>query len=139
MADGSAKLSGRNCEFQEPTLRRESTVRRENLSRESQGDWEEFQSAETTDDAEARKDFWSIQGDVIYRHQIEPRVQFFVPREESCPIPLKHIDVIRSTHTDLDVAQEKRVDDYWNVDGNRNLFDFERNSLRRDFCGPVRD
>ena len=32
MADDSAKLSGRNCEFQEPTLRRESTVRRENLS-----------------------------------------------------------------------------------------------------------
>ena len=25
--------------------------------------------------------------------------------------------------TDLDVAQEKRVDDRWNVDGNRNLSD----------------
>ena len=32
MANGSAKLSGRDYEFQEPTLRRESTVRRENLS-----------------------------------------------------------------------------------------------------------
>ena len=31
VADGSAKLSGRDYEFQEPTLRRESTVRRENL------------------------------------------------------------------------------------------------------------
>ena len=38
-------------------------------------------------------------------------------------VPLKNIDVIRSTHTDLDVAQEKRIDDYWNVDGNRNLSD----------------
>ena len=37
VVDGSAKLSGRDCEFQEPTLRRESTVRRENLSGESQG------------------------------------------------------------------------------------------------------
>ena len=46
-----------------------------------------------------------------------------VPREESFPIPLKYIDVIRSTHTDLDVAQEKRIDDCWNVDGNTNLSD----------------
>ena len=85
MADGSAKLSGRNCEFQEPTQRRESTVRRENLSRESEGDWEEFQSEETKDDPEARKGFWTVQGDFIYRHQIEPRVQFFVPREKITP------------------------------------------------------
>ena len=117
-ADGSAKLSGRDYEFQEPTLRRDSTVRRE-----SHGDKEEFQPKKFKDDAEARKDFWSIQGDFIDRHHIEPRVQFHVPREESLPFPLKYIDVIRSTHTDLDVAQEKRMDDYLNVDGNRNLSD----------------
>ena len=35
VTDGSAKLSVRDYEFQEPTLRRESTVRRENLSVES--------------------------------------------------------------------------------------------------------
>ena len=46
-----------------------------------------------------------------------------MPEEESFPIPLKYIDVIRSTHTDLDVAEEKRIDDYWNVDGSRNLSD----------------
>ena len=27
----------------------------------------------------------------------------------------EYIDVTRSTHTDLDVLQEKRIDDYWNV------------------------
>ena len=32
VADGSAKWSGRDNEFQEPTLRRESTVKRENLN-----------------------------------------------------------------------------------------------------------
>ena len=32
VADGSAKFSGRDCEFQEPTLRREQTVRSEGLS-----------------------------------------------------------------------------------------------------------
>ena len=42
VADGSATLSGRNFEFQEPTLRRESTVWKENLSGESHGDREEF-------------------------------------------------------------------------------------------------
>ena len=52
------------------------TVRRENLSGESQGDREEFRPEETKDDAETQKDFWSIQGDFIYRGHIEPRVQY---------------------------------------------------------------
>ena len=55
------KLSGRDYEFQEPTLRRESTVRRENLSGESHGDREEFQPEESEDGAEAQKDFWPFQ------------------------------------------------------------------------------
>ena len=46
MEDGSAKISGRNYEFQEPALRRESTVRRENLSGESHRDREEFRLEE---------------------------------------------------------------------------------------------
>ena len=39
------------------------------------------------------------------------------------PIPLKYIDVSRTTHTNLDVKQEKRIDDYWNIDGSRDLSD----------------
>ena len=35
----------------------------------------------------------------------------------------EYIDVTRSTHTDLDVLQEKRINDYWNVDSCRNLSD----------------
>ena len=69
-ADGSAKLSG-----QEPTRRGESTVRREKPSGESHGDREEFQPEESKDDAEARKDFWSIQENFIYCHHTEPSVQ----------------------------------------------------------------
>ena len=75
------------------------------------------------DDAEARADFWSISGDLICRHHNEPRVQLHVPKEETFPNPLKYIDVTRSTHTDLDVMQEKGIDDYWNVDLNRSLSD----------------
>ena len=42
---------------------------------------------------------------------------------ESFPIPLKYIDVSRSTHTNLDVKQERRIDDYWNIAGSRDLSD----------------
>ena len=71
-----------NFGFQEPTLRRESTVRREkNLSGESHGDREEFQPEEPEDDAEAQKDFWPVQGYFFYCHQIEPRVQLTCPEK----------------------------------------------------------
>ena len=71
----------------------------------------------------ARLDFWSIPGDFIYRRHNEPRVQIYVPKEETFRIPLQYIDITRSTHTDLDVLQEKRTDDYWKVDFNRRLSD----------------
>ena len=73
------------------------------------------------DGAEALNDFCSIQGDFIYRHHIEPQLQFYVPKEETFSIPLQYIDVTRSTYTNLDVLQEKRIDDYWNVNGNQSL------------------
>ena len=65
------------------------------------------------DAGEAMNDFWSMSGSFI----------FYSPREESFPIPLKYIDVTRTTHTNLDVKQEKRIDDYWNIDGPRDLSD----------------
>ena len=73
------------------------------------------------DAGEAINDFWSMSGNFIYRHQVEPRVKLYSPREESFPIPLKYIDVSRTTHANLDVKQEKRIDDYWNIDGSRDL------------------
>ena len=64
-----------------------------------------------------------MSGNFIYRHHAEPGVKLHSPREESFPIPLKYIDVARTTHTNLDVKQEKRIDDYWNIDGSRDLSD----------------
>ena len=75
------------------------------------------------DAGEAIYDFWSTSGNFIYRHHVEPRVKLYSPREESFPIPLRYSDVSRTTHTNLDVKQEKRIDDYWNVDGSRDLSD----------------
>ena len=116
VADGTTKLSGRDYDFRESTLRREQTARSEDFSGELQGESGESQPTESTDDAEARADFRSIQGDFIYRHHNESRVQLCVPKEETFPILLKYMDVIRSTHAVLDAMQEKRVDHDWNVD-----------------------
>ena len=49
--------------------------RSEDLSGEIQGESGESQPAEPTDVAEARADFWSIQGDFIDRHHNDSRVQ----------------------------------------------------------------
>ena len=75
------------------------------------------------DAGEARNEFWSISGNFMNRHHVEHRVKLYSTREESFPIPLKYIDVSRTTHTNLDVMQERRIDDYWNVDGSRDLSD----------------
>ena len=74
-------------------------------------------------DREARNDFWSKEGNYIYRHHVEPVVKLHVLKEESFPIFLKDIGLTRSTNTDLDVMQEKRIDDQQNVDANRSLSD----------------
>ena len=75
------------------------------------------------DAGEAMNDFWSMSGNFIYRHHVEPRVKLYSPRVESVPTPLKYFDVSRTTHTNLDVMQERRIDDYWNIDGPRDLSD----------------
>ena len=44
-----------------------------------------------------------------------------MPTEESFSIPLKYIDATRTTDTTSDVMLEESIDDYWNVDGEREL------------------
>ena len=46
-------------------------------------------------------------GDFIHRNHVVPRVKLYVPKEESFPIPLKYIDVTRTTHPSLDVLLDK--------------------------------
>ena len=73
------------------------------------------------DAGEAMNDFWSMSGSFIYRHHVEPRVKLCSPREESYSNEV--LDVSRSTCTNLDVKQEKRIDDYRDVDGSKDLSD----------------
>ena len=105
----------------ESILRRNQPVRSEDLREDLQGNSEKSQATdEAKVDVEARNDFWSVKGDISYRHHVEPRVQLQVPKGETCPVPLK-IDVARTAHTTLDVLQESRIDDCWSIDANRNL------------------
>ena len=54
---------------------------------------------------------------------LNPESSFTRRKRNPFPIPLKYIDVSRTTRTNLDVKQEKRIDDYWNIDGSRDLSD----------------
>ena len=44
---------------------------------------------------------------------MKPRLKMFVPTEETCPIPLRYLDVRRLTRTNLDSATETFIDDFW--------------------------
>ena len=48
--------------------------------------------------------FWSFNGDILIGHHKIPRFQLFVPTEQNCPLPLKYLDVTRTTNTSLDSA-----------------------------------
>ena len=54
---------------------------------------------------------------------LNPESNFTRREMNHSPIPLQYIDVTRTTHTNLDLKQEKRIDDYWNIDGSRDLSD----------------
>ena len=125
IADGRIKTPGGNQALRTSTLVRHRPIQGESNTDflgESEGSLPQPQDS-LPDAGEAIKDFWSMSGNFIYRQHVEPRVKLYSPREESFPIPLKYIDVTRTTHTNLDVKQEKRIDDHWNIDGSRDLSD----------------
>ena len=125
ITDGRIKTLGGDQELGTSTLVRHRPIRGESnidFLGESEGSLPQPQDS-FPDAGEAINDFWSMSGNFIYRHHVEPRVKLNSPKEESFPLPLKYIDVSRTTHTNVDVKQEKRTDDYWNVDGSRVLSD----------------
>ena len=126
VADGRMKLPGGDQDLRTPTFIRENPIRGEShvdFLGESEGSLPQPQDS-FPDAGEAINDFWSMSRNFIYRHHVEPRVKLYSPREESFPIPLKYIDVSRTTHTNLDAKQERRIDDHWNIDGLRDLSDY---------------
>ena len=145
IADGRTKTPGGDQELTTSTLIRHRPIQGEShidFLGESEGSLPQPHDSHP-DAGEAMNDFWSMSRSFIYRHHVEPRVKLYSPREESFPLPLKYIDVTRTTHTNLDVKQEKRIDDYWNIDARlvRSLDRFSHNllywtkKLLTDICG----
>ena len=114
IADGQIKTLGGDQDLRTSTLVRHRPIQGESkidFLGESEGSLPQPQDS-LPDAGEAMNDFWSMSGNFTYRHHVEPRVKLYSPREESVPVPLKYIDVSRTTHKNLDVKWEKRIDDY---------------------------
>ena len=125
IADGRIKTTEGDQDLRTSTLLRHRPIQGESsvdFRGESEGSLPQRQDS-FPNAGEAMNDFWSMSGSFIYRHHVEPRVKLYSPREESFPIPLMYIDVSRTTHANLDVKQEKHIDDCWNIDGSRDLSD----------------
>ena len=102
IAHGTVKISGKDQVLRTSTFIRDSPDRGEeqgNLQVESDGSSSTPLQDSSWNDGEARNDSWSISGNIIYRHHLEPRVKLYVPREESFPIPLHFFDVTRTADT----------------------------------------
>ena len=96
IADGRIKLPGGDQELRTSTLVRHRPIQGDchiDFLGESEG------SLPPPHDPfpDAVNDFWCMPGNLIYRHHVEPRVKLYSPREESFPIPLRYIDVPRTT------------------------------------------
>ena len=72
-AGRTAQLLGRYHEIRESTPRQYQLVGSEDLKEELQRNSERSQPTETKDDAEARNDFWSMEGDFIHRGVLQEK------------------------------------------------------------------
>ena len=87
-ADGTVKMSGGDQVFRKSTLIRDHTERGEErigdlLGRIGRGLNHQTQ---LTADSEARNDYWTIPGNYIYRHHVQPRVKLHdVPERRISP------------------------------------------------------
>ena len=122
VADGRINLSGGDQEQRTSTLIRDHPIRGEghvDFLGESEGSLPPPQDS-LPDAGEAINDFL-VQETSFTAITLNLESKLYSPREESFPISLKYIDVSRSIHTNLDAMQESRIDDYWNIDGSRDL------------------
>ena len=105
VADGTVKIFGREQRL------RTSTLTRDRPEQEEEQEILQGRSDELHSPAPHQDD------------STEPRVKVYMPTGESFPIPIKYIDLTRTTYTSLDVLLEKNIGDYWNVGGERELSD----------------
>ena len=84
-ADGRINLSGRDQELRTPTLIRPRPIQGDghvDFLGESEGSLPQPHDS-LLDASEVINDFWSMSGNFIFRHHVEPIVKLYSPREES--------------------------------------------------------
>ena len=118
VADGTVKTPGRNRRLKPPTLIRDHPERGEEQEiLQGKSDGLSFptphQDESTLDGAEAKNDFWSITGDIICRHHEERAERRII----SCLIEV-HRRYQKYTYI-IGCIIGENIDDYWNVDGER--------------------
>ena len=89
IADGTVKPSGGEQVLRTSTSIQDRPDRGEaqgNLQRESDGSSSTPHRDSSLHDGDTGNDIWSLSGNFIHRHHVEPRVKLYVPREESFPI-----------------------------------------------------
>ena len=57
------------------------------------------------------EDSWSMSGEFIRRHHEELRLKFYDPDNETFPIPLEYVDVMRQTQTNINHVSEHTIND----------------------------
>ena len=104
-----------------------SAMRSSDPTRESQQNSSEEKEARDQapdPDVEARKDFWSMVGNYMCRNMLLQEHNFTVPKNDF-PVPLHHTDPLRQTKTTNDVLHEATFEDFWNLEGDKTLYEFE--------------
>ena len=112
IADGRIKPLGGDQDLRTSTLIRERPIRGESqvdFLGESEGSLPPPHDS-FPDAGEAINEFWSMSGNFIYRHHVEPRVKLYVPREESFPIPLECLEVTITTYTTVDTLMLRQLE-----------------------------
>ena len=152
IVDGTVKLSRGDQVLRTSTLFRDRPERGEeqgNFLRESDGSCSTPRQDSSWYDGEAKNDFWSISGKFIFCHHVEPRVKLYVPREVSFSFSTEIHRRDQGYKNSIGCSAGENIEDYWNVDGDRELSDtwtgFTQDSLywtknhRMDVPGPWRD
>jgi DNA (cytosine-5)-methyltransferase 1 len=67
------------------------------------------------------EDTWTVNSSYITIHHKKPRTKLYVPTESTCPVPLKYLDVMRFTSTNIPEKRFKEIEDFWLTDGPEDL------------------